>query len=206
MTSSTRDRPAIGCWYTSIFPALSCLIPRTCSKPFWIAMVHHLRAEVRFHAPVAWAPTGRHLASSVTSVHRSTGLACGSLPSSPGWPTTRDHDVANITARETHPMVSRGSCYLMYAHTLLRVIAKTCVACHGVLGDCVAKNKGKKATGRLGWQKDASSIYPPMQCHTTKRRRGKRKKTADEVADESKRRGHNLKHLRELAADRGPAG
>ena len=30
---------AIGCWYTSHFLVLSLFMPRTCSKPFYIAMV-----------------------------------------------------------------------------------------------------------------------------------------------------------------------
>ena len=58
-----RDRSAIGCWYTSLFLVLSCLIPRTCSRPQWIAMVPHWSLEMRSHAvrPCALAQSNTFL-------------------------------------------------------------------------------------------------------------------------------------------------
>ena len=63
-----------------------CFMPRTCSKPLWIAMLRHLRLEIRFPSPVTWVPTSRPLPLSLPpSTRHQQSPASASLQEKMRW-------------------------------------------------------------------------------------------------------------------------
>ena len=78
LASSTRETGLLaGCWCTSLFPAVRCLIPRANSLGSQWLVIRFWRCS---HSPVAWASTGRHPGSSVVCVLCARGVADRSVP------------------------------------------------------------------------------------------------------------------------------